>query len=59
MLTAFIQWTTQLNAQDRITFALVVVLTMSLGGFIIGLCAEVLLKVLGARPGAARHPPRH
>lgn len=59
MLATFIEWTTQLNQDNRLAFALVTVLTMAAIGVGIAVVAELLLKRLsaGKSSAAAQHHP--
>jgi uncharacterized membrane protein len=62
MLAWFIDWTTQLNEDNRVAFAAVTVLTMATIGVGIAVVAEVLLKRLSAGKSGApaqHHSPNH
>ncbi|MBI5268511.1 MAG: hypothetical protein HY856_02415 [Burkholderiales bacterium] len=57
MLAWFIDWTTQLNATNRLGFAVVTVLTMATIGVAIAMVAELILKRLSSgKSGAAGDP---
>ena len=62
MLAWFIDWTTQLNQNNRVGYAVVTVLTMATIGVSIAVVVELLLKRLSAGKSAAagrHHPPGH
>ena len=60
MLAWFVEWTTQLNQSNHLSFAVVTVLTMATIGVGIAVVAEVLLlRLASGKSGASehRHPP--